>query len=394
MKKTIYLLMMMLILSSVAVMAKPEVGATILRYEPAPAEQGNTFDVWVQLSNEGTTAKNVAVKFVPEYPFSLPGEETGYVNVGELTSTEDYVAKFTIYADVNAPNGDKDIKFWYKYDSENWIQLESVVTLQTQNAALIVKDYAVTPDKVVPGQEAEVTMTLKNIGAIGVKNIDVQLDLADIPQFSTLGTGSVQRIQTIAPGREAELKFRLASDTSTEVKLYSIPVQIDYMDNKNKDYSREAKISMIMNAEPEIYLLVDEANFPSKKQPGTVAVQVINKGIADIKYATLRLVPSGHYDILSQSELEYVGNLDNDDFETVEYMIKPNVDEPVLTLELDFKDPYNVDFTRKYSLPVKIYTDAELGKASSPWGTILLVLIIAGAGIYFWRRHKKKKAKK
>lgn len=391
MKKIIYLMAIMMVLASISVAAKPEIRASILRYEPTPAEQGNTFDVWVQLSNEGTKAEKVALKFVPEYPFSLPGEETGYVDIGELSSTEDYVEKVTIYTDVNAPNGDRTIKFWYKYESENWIQLDGTITLQTQNAAIIVKEYTVSPEQVMPGQEAVVTMTLQNNGAIGVKNVDVQLDLGE--DFSTLGTGSVQRIRSIAPGREEQVSFRIASDTNTEVKLYNIPVEIDYMDTRNKEYETTAKISMKMNAEPEIYMIVDETEFPAEKAPGKVGLQVINKGIVNIKYTTVTLLPADEYEILSPSTLEYVGNLDNDDFETVEFMIKPNKENPTLDVKLEFKDPYNVDFTRDYKLPVKIFTAQELGKGGFPWGTMVVLLISAGIAVYFWRRHKKKSKK-
>ncbi|MBW3018569.1 hypothetical protein KY329_00080, partial [Candidatus Woesearchaeota archaeon] len=65
-RRTILLLLLTLVLLSVNVAARSEVRASVLRYSPTPAEQGNTFEVWIQLANEGTQADNVAVQFVSE----------------------------------------------------------------------------------------------------------------------------------------------------------------------------------------------------------------------------------------------------------------------------------------------------------------------------------------
>ena len=64
-------LILLLLLCATSVYAVPEISASILKYEPTPAEQGRTIDVWVQLSNAGTKAEKVVLKFEPEYPFSL-----------------------------------------------------------------------------------------------------------------------------------------------------------------------------------------------------------------------------------------------------------------------------------------------------------------------------------
>jgi hypothetical protein len=391
MKRTIMLLMLALLVISVGVTARSEVRASVLRYSPTPAEQGNTFEVWVQIANEGTQADNVAVQFVPEYPFSLPQGEDLFKEVGTIPATEDVVVKYNVYVDVNAPSGERTIKFQYRYDSDNWIQIETPISLQTQDASLIVKNYAIQPLQVAPGQEAKITMTLQNVGRMGVKNVDVSLDLLD--KFSTLGTGSVQRIPSIRAGQDARVTFTLASDISTEVKLYNLPVHISYMDDRNKQYDTEAKISLAMNAPPEIDLMVDNTDFKSKKSPGEVGVKIVNRGVVNIKYTTIILVSTDEYEVLSPSNQEYVGNLDNDDYETVNFLIRPKVEDPTLSIILEFKDPYNRDFTQQYQLPLRIFTAKELGKGKSPVGTIIIVLIIAGLIFWWWRRRKKKSKK-
>jgi hypothetical protein len=109
-----------------------------------------------------------------------------------------------------------------------------------------------------------------------------------------------------------------------------------------------------------------------------------------MKYVTVRLVETPDYDVLSSSNEAYVGNLDSDDFETVDFIIKPTAAEPRLQIQLEFKDPYNVDFKETYDLPLRIITQKELGNGGFPWG-ILLVVLAAIGGIVYWRIRRKKK---
>ncbi len=394
MKKTIIMIVLALTLvlgaASVSAVGGALLKASILRYEPAPAEQGNTVDVWVQLSNQGTKAERVAVKFVPEYPFSLPEGAQGEFDVGTVAAIENKVVKFTLYIDPNAPNGDRNVKFMYKYGTiDEWAILEAPITIQTQDAVLVIDNYAVNPSPIVPGQTFLVKLLLRNAGRIAIKNLDISIDLED-GDFSTIGTGTKKRIDYVPYGETEEISFQMASDTSTAVKVYSVPVSLSYQDDKGKPHTDSAKISLVVNAEPEISLTVDSTDFNSKTSPGTFSLKIVNKGIVDMKYVTLKLIETPDYDVLSSSNEEYVGNLDSDDFETVDFTIKPNVAEPRLQLQLEFKDPYNVDFKQKYDLPLRIITKSELGNGGFPWGLVFLALLVVG-GIIYWRVRKKKK---
>ncbi|MBI4140239.1 hypothetical protein HY485_00210 [Candidatus Woesearchaeota archaeon] len=391
MKKVFIMMIIALILAtSTQAIRGAEIKASILRYEPAPAEQGNTFDVWVQLSNSGTKAERAAVKFVPEYPFSLPAGQKQETDADTIAATENKVVKFTIFADSNAPNGDKNIKFLYKYGTSNqWINLESPITLETQNAILVVDDYAVTPSPAVPGQTANIELKLRNAGRIAIKNIDVGIDLED-GKFSTIGSGTKKRLNYISAGETETVSFQLASDTSTQVKVYTIPVTLSYQDERNKKYSDTAKISLVVNALPELSLTVDSTKFESRKKPGTVTIKTVNKGIVNLKYVTIKLLTGADYEILNPSDEVYIGNLDSDDFETANFLIKPLADNPKLNIQLDFKDPYNVDFKQKYSLQVRIITESELGKNTSFIPITIILLIIAG-GIIYQKFYRKKR---
>ncbi len=388
--KQIIAILVLLLAVSVSAAGGAMVKASILRYEPTPAEQGRTVEVWVQLVNEGTVANKVAVKFVPEYPFALPEGAQQEFNLGSIAATESRVQKFTVFVDSDAPNGENMIKFQYRYGSDQWIELETPITLQAEGAVLVVDNYKVTPSPIIPGQTITVELDVRNAGRLAVKNADVSIDLTD-EKFSTIGTGTKQRVNYIGIGETEKVTFQLASDTSTEVKVYNVPVSLSYQDERNVKYNDTAKISLVVNAKPEISLTVDATKFDSKKVPGTVSLKVVNKGVVNLKYMTVKLVQTSDYEVLSPSNEAYVGNLDSDDFETVDFTVKPLVDSPRLSVQLEFKDPYNVDFSQQYDLPLRIITAKELGQKKTPWGGIILGLLVIAGIIYWWRKRKKAK---
>ena len=77
------------------------------------------------------------------------------------------------------------------------------------------------------------------------------------------------------------------------------------------------------------------------------------------------------------------------DFEIVDFIIKPLVKSPLLKVQVDFKDPYNMNFIKTYDITLRIITDKDLGKGKSPVRTIVIILIIVG-GLLYWRNRKKK----
>ncbi|HLC32301.1 MAG TPA: COG1361 S-layer family protein [Candidatus Nanoarchaeia archaeon] len=389
MKKILFALVFLVLALSVYA-AGPEISASVLRYDPTPAEQGNTVDIWVQLSNAGTEADRVSIQFVPEYPFNLPEGQTDRIDIGILAASESKVEKFTVFVDPSAPNGERNITFQYKFSSDdNWAQFEAPISLQTQNAGIVIEDYQVTPTPVVPGQITDLMLRLRNSGKVAVKNIDVGIELED-SSFSTINSGTKKRVDSIPAGGSATVLFKLASDTNTEIKLYNVPVSLSFQDERNTQFNESAKISLVVNAPPELALTVDSTQFTDKMTPGTVSLKVVNKGVTNLKYVTVRLATTQDYDVLSSSNEAYVGNLDSDDFETVDFTVKPLVSNPRLAVQVEFKDPYNAAFSQSYDLPLRIITDDDLGKGTSYWPVIVIVILVIGVVVY-WRMRRKKR---
>jgi hypothetical protein len=396
MMKKIIIVVLMVVLAALSVSAAkqgPFVTADVLKYEPSPAEPGNMVEVYVSVTNDGTTSETFAIEFVPEFPFSLGPGEDELKTLAALPQGENALAKFWIYIDPKAPSADMNIKFNYRYSSiPNWIQLKRPIAIRTTGAILNIEEYKTTPEIIKPGDLIDVELILRNSGSLDVKNVDVILDL-DESKFSPIGSGNSKRINFIKTGGTAMIRFSLIADTSAEIKVYAIPVTLKFKDIRGSEYTEETRFSLVMGAEPELTAVVDSTTISSKGQAGIVTLKVINRGIMDLKYLNARIISTEQYGVLSASNEAYIGNLDSDDFETFDFLIKPKSKNVQLKIVIDFKDPYNKEYQKQFLLPLRVFSASELGKGGSRWPIILVVLIV-GAGVGYWYYRKRKKKKK
>ncbi|MBW2969093.1 hypothetical protein KY314_03170 [Candidatus Woesearchaeota archaeon] len=395
-KKLLFLAVVVLLLAVNASAAKqsPLVTADILKYEPSPVEPGGIMEVYVSITNDGTTSEAFEIEFVPEFPFSLGPGEDELKKLAALPRGENAVIKFWVLVDSKAPSEDRDIKFNYRYSSApNWIQLQSPIAIRSTGAILNIEEYNTIPAISKPGDLVDVELILRNNGNLDIRNIDVALDL-DESKFATIGSGTSKRISLIKAGQTEKVKFTVIADTLAEIKVHSVPVNLKFRDSRGTEYEEVAKFSLVMGSEPELKAVVDSTSISSKGRPGTVTLKVINMGIMDLKYLNMRLITTDQYAVLSASNEAYIGNLDSDDFETVDFIIKPESKDVQLKAIVDFKDPYNKEYQRQFLLPLRVFTSAELGQGGFNWfGTIVVLAILIGLGYWYYRRRKKKKKK-
>ena len=78
-----------------------------------------------------------------------------------------------------------------------------------------------------------------------------------------------------------------------------------------------------------------------------VKIKIINKGLSDIRFLEVYVEESTKYDILSEREI-YVGDLDSDDFDSVEFDVffdKKIRDNAVMPVKLKYKDNFNNEYS-------------------------------------------------
>lgn len=369
-----------------------QVTVSALKYEPAPAEPGSYIDVYLKIQNEGLTTEDFTIKAAPEYPFSLSETESEVKEIGRIPAGEDATVIFRIDVDLGARSEEKNLTFYYKYQKQpNWVKFEYPISIQTQDVSLTIEEYNVTPTVVRPGEQAKISIVLKNNGLIGIKNIDVTIspDL-DTNKFSIVGSGTTKRVSNIWPEERKLITFDVVADTTATPKVYTIPISMNFSDVRNRAKTADGTLTLLVGALPEVRASIDKTTITAENLQGSATLKIINSGITDMKYVNVLLQQSDDYTILSPSAEEYVGNLDSDDFETVEFSIKSNTKNPVLKFSVNFKDPYNKDYVVSYSLPLQVRSEKELGKKTNKTLILLGIIVFLLIAYIIYLRRKKR----
>ncbi len=393
MKRLQYMMLLALIICATSVFAQyqapQEIAASILKYEPAPAEPGNTVDIWLILDNQGGDLSNVQIRAQPEYPFSIAPGQQETVTIGSIPAGADATVKYRLLVDLDARYGDENVTFYYTYGKGlSWRKLEQEIDVQPQDVSVTISKYAVLPSTIRPGERATISLDLQNNGRLAVQSMDVTLEPDE--SFAIVGSGSTKRIPRIAAEGATAVNFTVIADNDATVNVHTFPVKLTYKDERGKSYNQTANIAVIVASEPELSILLERTELTKENRLGTVSFRIVNKGVVDLKYLTATLLPSADYTIISPSAEDYVGNLDSDDFESVEYKVRTSTEAPLFRVAIDYKDPYNKDYRQEISLPLTLLSAKDLGQGGSGMTYFVVLLLLAGAGWYAWRRYKQK----
>ena len=137
---------------------------------------------------------------------------------------------------------------------------------------------------------------------------------------------------------------------------------------------------------------IDETEIYKTGTKGTVTFKFVNKGLIDIKFLNVIIEDTEDYDIISTEEV-YIGNVDSDDFESVEYdLYVTGTEDITIPLKIEYMDANNKEFSETRNVNLKLYDSGDAKKyglqESSSIGYIIIVIIIAVGLFIYWRWRK------
>lgn len=375
---------------------------TLVNQQPDPVEPGNIVDVRFKIENLGSdTAEDVSFEVVPEYPFSiLPGYNVTQVlgNVwGRQTSDTGIIVLYKLKVDENAVSGDNDIKVRYRSRHGAWIQPdEFTIRVGAADKVLFVSKVETIPEQIVPGERAQLRMTFDNQAGGILRSIVVALDLSsDLIPIAPIDSMSEKKISSISHGKQKELIFSVVALADADAGIYKVPVTISYEDDSGNSYTKTGVIGVFVGGTPDLVIQASSSAVKKEKSSGTVTIEFINKGLIDLKFFSVKVKESENVKVYSNPEL-YVGDVDSDDSETVEFDLwlgkaKDGIIEIPLTLE--YRDANNKLFVEDVTANLRVFSGSDLrrvGGGTNFTGVIVVVLIV-GAGLFiYWRRKKNK----
>jgi len=380
-----------------------KISVTLISQEPDPSEPGELLDLRFKVENlggEGTG--DIIFELIEDSPFTLyKGEAVR--NIGSMQAyqraEEGIIVHYELKVDENAIEGDNFVDIRYKLgENRPWVYVRDfTVRIRTRDLVVSVESIESNPETITPGKDFELSLTLKNNADSLINDVVVSLDLEDedIP-FAPSKSTAEKQIYQIRSRTGKIIKFDLVALPDAERYIYKIPINISYTDETGMAYTKDDIISLKVSSTPDLLVNVDSSTIQGQIKSGEVVIRIVNRGLTNIKLLTAKIESDDNFDVISQQEV-YVGNIDSDDYETVDYKLTVNSFEKTveLPLEITYMDSTNKKHQQSISLELRTNSPSKSSTMiSGIIGGLIKLAILVGLvylGYRIYKRFRKKK---
>lgn len=259
----------------------------------------------------------------------------------------------------------------------------------TGSAIIIDADYIT----IYPGEEEQINLDIENNFDYSIEEISASLILENIP-FNAIGS-SEKEVDEIDDEDSENIQFKIKASTDIEPGDYNIPYKIRYKDDSGNITIKEGSFGIRVSAKTNLDFSVETENAIINKQ-GKLSLKVINKGLGEIKFISVKIFPQG-YELLSSDQI-YIGTIDSDEDDTATYDVIFKEKNAKLIAKIEYKDFENLEKSQSINLPIKVYTQEEaINLGLIQQNRINLYLgIVAGIILLWiiWGRIKKRRKNK
>jgi hypothetical protein len=272
----------------------------------------------------------------------------------------------------------------------------SLISL-TITSAITIKDVSSSPNEIVPGEIASVSIEIENIFEENVKNLNIKLDLSEVP-FAPYQSSSEKYLEELDDGDEETFTFKLITLPETDTGIYKIPVNINY-EYEGENKTKKDLISLIVNSKPELKVSLEDSVVLIKGKENEISIKIVNSGLSDTKFVYLETLDISGIKFLGEKE-QYLGDIDSDDFDSIDYQIYLSPDAPKLIslpVSLKYKDSTNKEYTETKIIVLNTYSLKEaqdIGLVKKQDYTLYIVIGTFILGYVIYRILKKRKLKK
>ncbi len=378
MKKELFVILL-IALSGITFSVETAVNIVPTRYNPYPAEPGHYLDLWIQIENRGNIdASDFAFVLEPEYPFSLYEDENDTRTIGTLRRFEPVVVKYKLYVDENAVEGWNDLKYKYKIGNM-WIEKTTSIYVSHKPQVEIV---SIHPSNIGIGKKTDVSLIIKNVGRAEARNLRVKFDTSS-SNLKIIGTDT-RYLESLDVGNEVNVSFEVLADTENSgVEL--VPVLVTYEDTNGTQSSYTYYVGLDVSGEPEIKVLLRSATpEPFRYGSSDLEIEVINIGPVTAKFVSVNAsTPSG---VITREEY-YIGDLDSDDFDIIDFNIKFNdiMGRQPLYVTVKYKTP---EYDSREVTRVIYFNVSEKSQETSKGYLWLLGVVVVAIVFILWKRRK------
>lgn len=265
-----------------------------------------------------------------------------------------------------------------------------VLTISFASAIVVDADFAT----LYPGESERITVEIDNNGNFDIEDVSVSLNLAEVP-FTAVGS-SEKDIDDLDEDDDDTVSFTLRASTDATPGDYNIPYSVRYTnaENDSEDFEEEGTFGIRITARTEIDFAVEVRGNAIVGQEGRISLEIINKGLGEIKSLSVQILPGG-FELLSKSKV-FVGTIDADDTDLASFDVIYKATSPTLSAKIEYKDFDNKKQEETVNLSFKVYTREEalelgLVKKSNTQLYFLIFIILLIVWLIYRKIKKRRK---
>ncbi len=322
MKKAIALLLPLLLVNSIFAITITTTDPTVY-----PLKSSTPFTLTViAYNNEPQKKTNVSIGIEVESPFKTVQGELYEKQVGNIDTEEESKRYFRLFTEANVPEGNYPLKLYYCLDSCTVKKYADISMYFNASSNVQIKSMTMK-NELIPGEEAKITLTLKNYGQAIAK--ETSINLTDNGNVIFEGTNN-QYIGDVAINEEKQIEFKIRLNKDITPGIYDIPIKIKH-DNMIKA-AGDITYEVISKAELRIVATETDPLILTENTKFTMLVTVENTGRGSARSTLLEIT-----DNVKGNRYGYVGTLEKDEDDIAIIEIVPN-GQTTYTLKLSYID--------------------------------------------------------
>ncbi|MFA6064864.1 MAG: hypothetical protein WC746_03410 [archaeon] len=393
--KKIGIIFLVMLLAATVFAATPEV--TQVNYNPSPGVPGTTMTILVQIENkDAVTQKGLTITLEDSYPFTIKSstDQPNPKLIGDLAAFGKTQAQFTVYVDPTAENKTYDfpITISQQFDSTS---KKSFFPIVISGKEPVVKVIATSSDKLLPGQEKEITFELQNVGTSPA--YDVVLEMQE--DRTIVATGAVVErditplgaaaayLQMLSPGEKKITSLKVSVTNTATIKNYTLPIKVSYRNAAGTRTTDTSYIGLKVYSNAQLdATLKESAGVILAGQKTDVTIELFNKGLGKAEFTLVELSTA---DGTIEKARQFIGALGPNDVDTVKTAMTFNkAGDQIVKVTIAYQDADAVDKTTTIEVPIKV--QAVSAEAPNILLIVIVLAVLAFLGWNFFLKGKKK----
>lgn len=217
------------------------------------------------------------------YPGYLIGPgDSEYVPGFDIGAKEGRTVKFKVDVDKNAKYGNYDLPYAIHYGNK---VINGKFTVKVSGSTLVeVTDVSTNPEKIVPGDDFEITFKVKNSGENSIKWINAGISTED-SRIIPASSSSEQLFVDMHVNSSRTASYMFSTDRKITPRTYQLNVRLTYQDENGILYNdtKIIGVKIIGKAGIEIASLKVEPDRILQGDPFTLTIRIENNEQGDAR---------------------------------------------------------------------------------------------------------------